>query len=227
MLTFLGIEPRGLEVCDYSSRVVDEQALAHAGSEEPFAREALAVLEELLQSVKLIARVRRVDDKGQPRALGRNEAVLAGQMLRLAKLHEGLLQFCQPPRMELFGFLLRGAIETAVNLRYLLEHGSPNVYDAFVRDSLRLDKKLHDRINAKAKARGGMVMPMEYGMLEGIEEAFRIAAVDLGSVDANARAGWTKGGAYGRFKALGLEELYAPYLSPAARSRQAACAGWA
>jgi hypothetical protein len=169
------------------------------------------VLEELLQSVKLIARVRWVDEDGQPRTLSRNEAILAGQMVRLAKLHQGLIQFCDPPRMELFSFLLRGAIETAVNLRYLLEHGTPDVYDAFVRDSLRLDKELHDRISAKASARGGTVMPMEYGLLEGVERAFRIADVEFDSVNANARPGWTKGGTYGRFKALGLEELYAPY----------------
>lgn len=97
MLTFLGMEPRGLEDCSYSSRVVEEQALAGARDEEPFAREALAVLEELLQSVKLVARVRRVDTDGRPRTLTRNEAILAGQMVRLAKLHRGLLQFCDPP----------------------------------------------------------------------------------------------------------------------------------
>jgi Family of unknown function (DUF5677) len=211
MLTFVGIEPHGLEACSYSSRVVDEQAFAGARDEEPFAREALALLEELLQSVKLVARVRWVDGKGAPRALTRNEAILAGQMVRLAKLHQGLLQFRDPPRMELFGFVLRGAIETAVNLRYLLEYASPDLYDAFVRDSLRLDKELHERINANVKARGGTVMPMEYRMLEGVERAFRVAGVELDSVDANARSGWTKGGAYGRFKALGLEELYAPY----------------
>jgi hypothetical protein len=211
MLTFLGIEPRGLEGCSYASRVVDEQALARATAEKPFAREALAILNELLQSVDLVARVRRVDQRGQPRSLNRDEAVLAGQMVRLAKLHRGLLRFCDPPQMELFGFLLRGAIETAVDLRYLLEHGTPAVYEAFVRSSLRLDKEFHDRINAVAEARGGMVLPMEYGLLRGIEQAFSAAEVAIDSVDARARPGWTKGGAYGRFKALGLQELYASY----------------
>lgn len=85
------------------------------------------------------------------------------------------------------------------------------MYAALVRDSLRLDKELHDRIDAKVKARGGTVMPMEYGMLVGVERAFRIAGVEFDSVDANARPGWTKGGAYGRFKALSLDGLYRPH----------------
>jgi hypothetical protein len=210
MLTFVGMEPRGLEDCSYSSRVVDDQALARATNEEPFAREAVAVLEELLQSVTLVARIRRVDQDGQPRTLSRNEAILAGQMVRLAKLHHGLLQYCAPPRMELFSFVLRGAIETAVNLRYLLEHATPEVYDAYVRDSLRLYKKNHDRVSEEVRARGGALMPMEHWMLEGIERAFGAAGVEIDSVDGNEAPGWTKGGARGRFKALGLEDLYAP-----------------
>jgi Family of unknown function (DUF5677) len=213
MLTFLGMEPSGLEACAYSSRVVDEDALARATSDAPFSREAVAVLEELLQSTALVARVRRVDQGGEPRTLTRDEAILAGQMVRLAKLHEGLLAYYSPPRMELFAFVLRGAIETAVNLRYLLEHGSREVFDAYIHDSLRLDKQLHERINEVVRARGGMVMPMEYGMLEGVERAFRAAGVELDSVDGGARPGWTKGGVRARFKALGLEGLYGPYFA--------------
>lgn len=64
------------------------------------------VLEELLQSVTLVAPVRRVVEDGQPRTLTRNEVILAGQMVPLAKLNRGLLQFCNPPQIELFGFVL-------------------------------------------------------------------------------------------------------------------------
>jgi hypothetical protein len=113
--------------------------------------------------------------------------------------------------MELFIFLLRGATETAVNLRYLLEQGTPEVFEAFVRSSLRLDKQLHDRIHAKVAARGGTVLPMEHTMLAGIERAFEEAGVDLADVDANDRSAWSKRGALGRFEAVGLKDLYGPY----------------
>ncbi len=108
-------------------------------------------------------------------------------------------------------FLLRGATETAVNLRYLLQQGTPEVFEAFVRSSLRLDKRLHDRIQAKVAARGGMVLPMEHSMLAGIERAFKVAGVDLGDVDADDRSAWSKRGAFGRFEAVGLKDRYSPY----------------
>lgn len=211
VLTFLGLEPRGLESVSYSSRVVDEGALARASNDEPFAGEAVAVLEDLLQSVRLVVTVRRVDDAGQPRTLSRDEAILAGFVVRLSKLHQGLLQCSSPPRMEFFGYLLRGATETAVNLRFLVAEGGAEDYEAFVHDSLRLDKQLYERVQAKVRERGGTVMPMEYGMLGGIERVFREAGVELDAVASKRRSGWTPGGAFGRFRALGLEELYGPY----------------
>jgi hypothetical protein len=107
MLTFLGMEPRGLEDCNCSSRVVDDRALVRATDGEPFAQEAVAVLEELLQSVTLVARIPRVDQDGQPGTLSRNEAILAGQLVRLAKLHRGLLQFCSPPNQRPLALLER------------------------------------------------------------------------------------------------------------------------
>ncbi|ADB53600.1 hypothetical protein Cwoe_5192 [Conexibacter woesei DSM 14684] len=113
--------------------------------------------------------------------------------------------------MELFAFVLRGAIETAINLRYLITHGSDATYEAFVRHSLKLEKQLRDRVVAAIEERGGVVMPMEHGMLEGIEAAFRTAEVEPEDVDPVSRAPWSKGGAFGRFKALGVEDLYGPY----------------
>ena len=195
----------------YSSRVVDEAALAKATEAEPFADEALDVLRELLQSVILVAGVERLDANGRPRTMSRDEAVLAGLTVRCMKLHEGLLRCCEPPRMELFIFLLRGATETAVNLRYMLEHGTPEVFEAFVRASLRLDKQLHERINAAVVARGGTVRPMEHNMLTGIERAFQVAGVELDDVDAANHSPWSRRGAYGRFDAVGLKDLYGPY----------------
>jgi hypothetical protein len=104
--------------------------------------------------------------------------------------------------MELLNFFVRGVVETAVNLRYLLEFGAPDVYDAFVRYSLRVDKQLHDRINANVAARG-TVLPIEDGMLQSIERAFAVAGFTLDSIDANDRSGWSKGGVWGASKSSG------------------------
>lgn len=205
------MESLGLGDIDYESRVVDEQLLAAANDEEPFARESFEVLKELLQSVTVVACLQWLDDDFKPRSLTRNEAILAGLMVRCMKLHHGLLQSCSPQRAELLNFFERGVTETAVNLRYLLEHGTDQLFEAFVRHSLRLDKELYERILAGVEGRGDSeLLPIEKRMLDGIKRSFEAAGIELDSIDANDRSPWSKGGVYGRFKALGIPELYNP-----------------
>jgi hypothetical protein len=199
----------GLEGVSYSSRVVDEDALKAATDEEAFTFEAFDALKELAQSVAVIAGLDRLDDQGNSRSLTRNEAILAGLVVRCMKLQEGL-QSCDPQRIELLHFFERPLTESAVNLRYLLEHGSPELFDSYVRSSLRLDKELHDRITTAVAARGGIVQPIEHRMLEGVEKSFETAGVELDSVDADDRRPWSPRGMYGRFEAVGLAEFYNP-----------------
>lgn len=166
-------------------------------------------MKELAQSVVLAAGVHRLDEQGAPRLMTRDEAILAGLMARCAKLHFGLLDATSARRMELLNFFIRGVVETAVNLRYLVELGTPDIYEAFVRYSLRADKQLQDRINDNIAARGGAVLPIEDRMLKSISRAFEVAGVAPDDVDSTERpSGWTKGGIWGRFNELGLKDAY-------------------
>ena len=119
-----------LEDFDYSSRVVDEEALRVSADVEPFGKESFIVLRELAQSVSITASIARTDERGQPRLLTRDEAILAGLMVRCARSsNTGCSKFCNPQRMELLNFFIRGVVETAVNLRFLLEKGTPEIFD--------------------------------------------------------------------------------------------------
>ena len=205
------MESLGLGDIDYESRVVDEVALRGATDEEAFAKESFEVLKEMLQSVTVVACLEWLDHEYKPRTLARNEAILAGLMVRCMKLHHGLLQSCSPQRAELLNFFQRGVTETAVNLRYLLEHGTEELFEAFVRDALVLDKQLHERIQEEIAGReGDELLPIEERMLAGIKHSFDAAGVEMGEIDANARRGWSKGGVWGRYQALGIPELYSP-----------------
>lgn len=203
----------GLADVSYKSRVVDEEVLEAATTEKPFDQEAFDVLKELEQSVKVVAGLGRLDSEGKPRTLGRNEAILAGQMVRCWKLQQGLIQCCDPERLELFNFFQRGVVETAVNLRYLIEKGTPELFDSYVRSGLRADRELYDRITANVELRGGILQPIEHRMLEGIERSFKTADVELDSVSATGSRQWSPGGVKGRFDALGLGELYEPFFA--------------
>jgi hypothetical protein len=206
------MESLGLGDIDYESKVVDETALTEATDEEAFARESFEVLKELLQSVTVVACLQWLDEEFKPRTLTRNEAILAGLMVRCMKLHHGLLQSCSPQRAELLNFFQRGVTETAVNLRFLLEHGNDELFESFVRDALVVDKKLHERIQDEVSARDGdELLPIEERMLAGIRRSFEAAGVEMEDIDAGARqGGWSPGGVWGRYKALGIAELYNP-----------------
>jgi hypothetical protein len=64
MSTLVRMAPLDLSQHSYSSRVVDEAALAEATDVKPFAVEALDSLKELRQSTTLVAGVERLDADG-------------------------------------------------------------------------------------------------------------------------------------------------------------------
>jgi len=200
---------------DYHSRIVDETSLKVAtatGDERPFVREAVACLEELSQSISVVAGLQRVDANGAVRPMTRNDAILGGLMVRCSKLQHAVLDAADKERIELLTLALRGITEAAVNLRYLLEHGTPQMFDDFVRDSLRVDKGLRDRILSNAAERSGVLLPIEDRMLEGIDQTFDVAGIDPESVDTSREwRGWSKGGIWTRFKALGLSDVFVQF----------------
>lgn len=187
------LERPSLGEFDYHSRVVDEAALDRATDERPFTREAIACLEELSQSITVVAGLRRADAAGEIRPMTRNEAILAGLMVRCSKLQHAILAAAEQERIELLSFGLRGITEAAVNLRYLLECGADQEFDDFVRDSLRVDKKLEERILDNAARRSGVLLPIEDRMLTGIDRTFQVAGIDPASVDTSRDwRGWSK-----------------------------------
>jgi hypothetical protein len=208
----------GLEHVNYWSKIVDQDALTTATDEEPFDRASFEVLNELLQSVTVVAGLHRVTADGEPRAMERNEAILAGLIVRCMKLQHGVLSVCNPQRMELLIFYQRGITESAVNLAYLLEHGSAEIFDEFVRNSLRVDKGLYDEILQNIKERGGQELPIETRMLAGIKRSFKRGEIEIESVKADDRGAWSPKGMYGRFEAVGYGPLYRPFFQAQSHS---------
>jgi len=90
-----------------------------------------------------------------------------------------------------------GDCGSAIDLRYLLEHGTADVYDG-PRPRLPAARQGVTRPHQReGKNTRGTVVPMEYGMLEGVERSFRVAGVELDSTPLVAQA-------------VGLEDRYAP-----------------
>jgi Family of unknown function (DUF5677) len=202
----------GLAHVSYESEIVPKEALEISDTEEAFDLAAFRNLKELLQSTRVVSRLLRVDDLGRPRDLSRNEAILAGLMVRCTKLQEGALRVCEPQMMELLLFFQRGITESAVNLAYLVECGTSELYDAFVKDSLRVEKARLVEIERNVAERGGVILPIEHRMMEGIEAAFAKGEIELDGVSVEGRRkAWSPKGMFGRFQAIGYEDRYAIY----------------
>ncbi|MGB9368244.1 MAG: DUF5677 domain-containing protein [Xanthobacteraceae bacterium] len=95
-----------------------------------------------------------------------------------------------------------------MNLAYLIEHGSPEVLDRYIRYSLRQEKRLHDRIIENIAARGGVRLPIEDRMLSSISAAADKSGLSIADLSPHEPRSWGERTLYDRAKAVDLETMY-------------------
>lgn len=145
---------------------------------------------------------------GKSRKWDRDQAILGGLLVRSYKLASALLdQTCQHRRETTF-VLGRLAIECMINIQYLVSTNSKEVYQAYVIDSLRHEKKLMDRIETNITSRSGVILPIEARMLESIKKSFEKSGVAPSEVTKQAAKPWSDVDLYQRASAVGLGEAY-------------------
>ena len=145
---------------------------------------------------------------GSAPAWSRDQAAVGGNMVRLSKLLWAFLDQTVQKHNETCTILSRLAFESIVNARYLIANFSPDLISSFVRQSLRHERRLQDRIQANIQERGGDVLHIEQRMLHSIGRAVRIAGVALDSVDLKNRAPWGGKDLRQKAEAIGLNEAY-------------------
>ncbi len=118
-----------------------------------------------------MANAYRLDDQNNPRLWTRNDAIKGGLMVRLTKLQRGILDAYQADHFELADILVRPLTETIINLQYLIELNTNELFDAYVVYSLREEKKLLKTIESNTAQRGYEI-PIETSMKVSIEDAF-------------------------------------------------------
>lgn len=145
---------------------------------------------------------------GDTRKWERDQAVLGGLLVRSYKLASALLdQTCQHRRETTF-VLGRLAVECMINIQYLVLKDSKEIYQAYVIDSLRHEKKLRDVIQSNIESRGGDVLPIEARMLESINKSFQKSGIQPEEVTKEAAKPWKDVNLYERAKAVGLGDAY-------------------
>jgi hypothetical protein len=145
---------------------------------------------------------------GDTRKWDRDQAILGGLLVRSYKLASALLdQTCQHRRETTF-VLGRLAIECMINIQYLVITKSKDVYQAYVIDSLRHEKRLMDRIENNIASRSGVILPIEARMLGSIKKSFEKSEVEPEQVTKQAAKPWKDVDLYQRASAVGLGEAY-------------------
>ena len=189
---------------DIKKTDVDPKQLAAFTSEEDFNALAVDLLREVASWVCLAGGVLPMDTK----CWTREQAIVGGNLIRLFKLLCGVLdQTCQHRRETMFIFS-RLAFESIVNIRYLIKFASTELFDSYIRYSLKHERRLRDRIKANIEARGGEVWPIEHRMLSSIQQTAKKSGVDLDQISTSQPKNWGGKNLYERADAVDLGYLY-------------------
>ncbi len=183
---------------------VSEDVLSNLGSESDFMRVAVELLKEIGVITSYVISVIPTDRLGRRREWNRNEAILVGLLVRLSKLQQAITdQVCQH-RLEIAHILYRCLVETTVNLLFLLERNSDQLFQDYVEYSLGKEKQLLDFIEQNIKERGEE-LPIEGRMRRSILDYAHQSRVDLSGLQAKKSWG---GNLFERARALGMDAMY-------------------
>ena len=189
---------------DIGAVAVDDEAIAAYTSEDDFNALTVELLKEIGSFICVAASILPANTK----RWSRDQAIYGGHLVRLFKLISALLdQICQHRRETTF-ILSRLAFETIVNLAYLIDYGSPELFDQYIRYSLRQEKRLHNRIMANIESRSGVRLPIEDRMLSSISAAAARSGFSIDDLSPDEPRRWGEQSLYLRAKAVGLEIMY-------------------
>lgn len=182
---------------------VDPEQLAAFSRESQFMRLAMDLLIEVGSWTCFAASV-----MGTSKSWSRDRAAVGGNLVRLYKLIDSVLDQTDRGRDESMMMFARLMFETIVNIRYIIQNYSPALVDDYVKYSLRHERKLRDRIRSNIEARGGIVLPIEDRMIQSIERAAKAGGVSLDDASLLQKGPWGGKNVYDKAEAVGLGQMY-------------------
>lgn len=135
----------------------------------------------------------------------RDQAIVGRHIVRLFKLIDAILDQTCKHRRETTFVLGRLAFETIVNLIYLAKEGTAEVFNSYVRYSMRHEKKLFDRIQSNIRRRLGEALPIEQRMLASIRHTAEVSGVPIETIHSSSPRNWADRNLYEKAKAVGLD----------------------
>jgi uncharacterized protein DUF5677 len=185
---------------DVSRVDVSSEAMNAFSTEEEFLQLAFSLMVEVTSYVSIAACT-------MGPTWDREHAAVGGNMVRLFKLLDTLLDQTAKRRQEVSLIVSRLIFECTVNIRYLIDRFSTETVDAYISYSFRHERRLYGLIKDNIGERGGLVLPIEDRMLKSIERSARVSDISLDEVVPFAKGPWPDN-LFERSKMVGLEKIY-------------------
>jgi len=185
-----------------------------------FDREALFVgkcVELLIEAGSFLITATSIYPSGAE-GWNRNQAIIGGQLVRMYKLVDAILDQTCKHRLETTFILSRLHFETSVNAIYLMNYPSEKKFDSYVVYSLKHEKRLHEKITKNIEERGGGVLPIEERMLNSIERFLEKSDVTLDEIPSKRMSDWENRNLRQRCADIGAEDAYLSVFSNASIS---------
>jgi hypothetical protein len=152
----------------------DWEALKVATSESKFSEASFYLLSEAAQLVLVIA-----STKPHTPITNRNEAVLLGLVVKVAKLTKCILRDASEGEIEQQLSMMRELIESMANLRWLMnDDGMGERYAMFIEAGLGAEKSMLATIDKNIEKRGGDALHIEKRMVVSITDTLKAAGID-------------------------------------------------
>ena len=136
------------------------------------------------------------------------QAIVGGHLIRSNKLIIAVLDQAAKNRMEIVHIFLRLIYECTINARFLMKKNSKEVFESYIKYTLRDDKRLYERIYKDKENEKRELRPIDKRMIKSIERYYKIAGYELKDIDSSNKRNWGGSNVYKRAEELNMKEAH-------------------
>jgi hypothetical protein len=145
------------------------------------------LLKQTINSLWEVVDIKYCDEHDQPIIIGKEDAVLGGNLVRLLKLNTSYLQNICEGKSEICFILSRCIAETYINVKYMLIEGEERVKRNYIKNSLITEKELWQTIKSNIIDRKSGALNIEKRMQISIENSFDASDFEIDDVNRSSK----------------------------------------
>ena len=196
-----------IDEMEYNKTPLEIEKIRKYTSEDDYMKLVVEMFKEMITIIRYNSNALRLDENNYPRRWTRDEAILGGMMVRLTKILMGIIDLTCQRKWEIAYILVRPAIETCVNLKFLLKHKSEELFQEYIKYSLKVEKEYLELVESNVKERE-TELPIEMRIKKSILQSFSDSGYTPDDIEPKKIKRLWGINIYERFKAIGWENYY-------------------